>query len=67
MVPFQVSRGKDYVPDLNPADIVLVEDGVPREFTVFEGPQDHTAAELVLLFDTTTWPIGFSLEPKRNI
>ncbi|SPE43534.1 hypothetical protein SBA3_960017 [Candidatus Sulfopaludibacter sp. SbA3] len=56
MIPFQVSQGKSPVTDLQSAGIVLLEDGVARGFTSFEGPQDHVPLELVLLFDTTTGP-----------
>jgi hypothetical protein len=58
MVPFQVSRSGHFVTDMKMDDVVLLEDGVPREFTVFEGPQNSRPVELVLLFDTTTWPRG---------
>jgi VWFA-related protein len=58
MVPFQVSRSGHFVTDLKTDDFVLLQDGVPREFTVFEGPQNSRPVELVLLFDTTTWSMG---------
>lgn len=58
VVPFQVSHGKGYLTGLKAADIELREDGVPRKFSIFEGPQEHSALELVLVFDTTTWPMG---------
>jgi hypothetical protein len=58
MLPFQVSRNKHFATDLTSADIVFLEDGVPRKFNVFAGPQDHTPVELLLLFDATTWPMG---------
>jgi hypothetical protein len=32
IVPFQVRRGSRSVSDLNPTDVVLLEDGVPRGF-----------------------------------
>jgi hypothetical protein len=58
ILPFQVSRNKHFATDLSAGDVVLLEDGVPRKFSVFEGPQEHTPVELLLLFDTTTWPMG---------
>jgi VWFA-related protein len=56
LVPFNVARGKAFVPDLKSSDVVLLEDGKPRNFTVFEGPSTRSGLplELVLLFDTTT-------------
>jgi hypothetical protein len=55
LVPFHVERGKYYAPDLQPSDFILREDGHPRPFTVFEGPNtaNPLPLELVLLFDTT--------------
>jgi hypothetical protein len=58
VLPFQVSRNKHFATDLTSADVVLRADGARRKFSVFEGPQDHTPVELILLFDTTTWPMG---------
>lgn len=54
LVPFHVTIGNRYVEDLNRADIVLLEDGQPRQFDIFEGPatQHRVPIELVLLFDT---------------
>src|ERR1022692_3164864 len=56
LVPFNVARGKAFVPDLKSSDVVLLEDGKPRNFTVFKGPSTGSgiSLELVLLFDTTT-------------
>jgi hypothetical protein len=55
LVPFHVQRGKYFAADLQPSDFILREDGHPRPFAVFEGP--NTAhplpLELLLLFDTT--------------
>lgn len=58
LVPFHVVQGKYFAPDLKPEDILLLEDGKPRDFTVFEGPATgrRPPLELVLLFDTTTLP-----------
>src|SRR5580693_7148321 len=58
ILPFQISRNKHFATDLTAADVVLLEDGAPRKFSVFEGPQEHTPVELILLFDATTWPMG---------
>jgi hypothetical protein len=56
IVPFHVSRGNRFVSDLQPADVVLLEDGRQREFSILEGPSagQRLPLELVLLFDTTT-------------
>jgi hypothetical protein len=55
LVPFHVQRGKYFAADLQPSDFILREDGHPRPFTVFEGPNtEHPLPlELILLFDTT--------------
>jgi hypothetical protein len=39
---------------LKPSDVVLLEDGKPREFTIFDSAstQGRMPPELVLLFDT---------------
>jgi hypothetical protein len=66
MVPFHVTRTGHYVPDLKQANVVLLEDGRPRDFSVFEAPaQRRTPLELVLLFDTTTWPMGLGWNVKE--
>ena len=54
LLSFHVARGRNYVRDLKPADVVLLEDGKPRDFTIFDGPdtQGRMPLELVLLFDT---------------
>ena len=38
VVPFQVRRGSRPVSDLEPSDVVLLEDGVPRAIAGFEAP-----------------------------
>jgi len=61
LVPFHASRGNRYVADLKRADVVLLEDGVPRDFAILEGPgitEGRAPLELVLLFDTTSRPVG---------
>ncbi|HKE25462.1 MAG TPA: hypothetical protein VKB88_24050 [Bryobacteraceae bacterium] len=52
-VPFQVRRGSRSVSDLKPSDVVLLEDGVPRSFTIFEAPPAHLTLDLVVMFDIT--------------
>jgi len=39
---------------LTPSDVVLLEDGVSRGFTVFEKPPQHLTLDLVVMFDVTT-------------
>jgi hypothetical protein len=58
LVPFSAIRGEYFALDLKAEDILLFEDGKPREFTIFEGPGTgrRPPLELVLLFDTTTFP-----------
>jgi hypothetical protein len=53
MVPFHAGRGNAGVTNLKQSDIVLLEDGKPREFTIFDVPSgaDRMPVELVLLFD----------------
>jgi len=57
LTTFNVIRGIYFAPDVKRDDVVLLEDGKPRDFTVFEGPGGRRPPlELVLLFDTTTIP-----------
>src|SRR5271154_4668074 len=53
LLSFHVARGKNYVTDLKPADFVLLEDGKPRDFTIFDSAATlgRIPLELVLLFD----------------
>jgi len=53
-VPFQVRRGSRSVSDLKPAEVVLLEDGVSRGFTVFEAPPVHLTLDLAVMFDVTS-------------
>ncbi len=55
-VPFQVRRGSHSV-DLKPSDVVLLEDGVTRRFTVFEKPPERFTLDLVVMFDVTSPPL----------
>ena len=78
LVPFNVQRSKYFAADLQSSDFILREDGHPREFTVFGGP--NTAhplpLELILLFDTTPkvpakenptrFALGLELDPKAD-
>jgi hypothetical protein len=50
LVAFHVARGKG---SLQPSDVVLLEDGKPREFSIFDSAttQLRMPLELVLLFD----------------
>src|SRR5690348_6678959 len=54
LLSFHSARGANYRADLQPADVVLLEDGIPRSFTVFDSPTTNgrMPLELVLLFDT---------------
>jgi hypothetical protein len=58
LVSFNVVRGAYFAPDVKKDDVVLLQDGKPREFAIFEGPGSGSRPplELVLLFDTTTLP-----------
>ena len=52
-VSFQVRGGSRSGFDLKPSDVVLLEDGVPRSFTIFEAPPVHLTLDLVVMFDVT--------------
>jgi hypothetical protein len=58
LVSFNVVRGAYFAPDVKKDDVLLLQDGKPRDFTIFEGPGSgrRPPLELVLLFDTTTLP-----------
>jgi hypothetical protein len=58
LTTFNVLRGLYFAPDVKPDDVVLLQDGRPRSFSIFEGPRTgrRLPLELVLLFDTTTLP-----------
>lgn len=53
LLSFHATHGKNYITDLKPADLVLLEDGKPRDFTIFDSPdtQGRMPLELVILFD----------------
>jgi len=65
LVPFHVSRGNRFVSDLQRGDVVLLEDGRQREFSVFQGAEERLPLELILLFDTqaTTLILGNRRQP----
>jgi hypothetical protein len=55
-VGFHVIRGKDYVIDLKPEDVFLMEDGELRPIVLFEGGASKvrtTTVDIALLFDTS--------------
>src|ERR1022692_1721108 len=58
LVPFNVARGKYLAGDLQPSDVILREDGRPRNFTIFQGPNtpNPVPLEMILLFDSTKNP-----------
>src|SRR5215469_11428863 len=53
LLSFHVARGKDYVTNLKATDVELLEDGKPRDFTIFDSAAivGRMPLELVLLFD----------------
>ena len=55
MLPFRVIHAKKYVTGLKQSDVILLEDGKPLPFTIFDTPtsQARMPVELELLFDTT--------------
>ena len=54
LLSFHVTQGKQNVTDLAPADVLLLEDGKPRDFSIFDSPaaKIRMPIDLVLLFDT---------------
>jgi hypothetical protein len=54
LLPFHAASGKNYRRDLQASDVVLLEDGVLRSFTVFDSPatEGRIPLDLVLLFDS---------------
>ena len=58
LVPFNVARGKSLAGDLQPSDVILREEGRPRNFTIFQGPNtpNPLPLEMILLFDSTKNP-----------
>lgn len=56
LVHFHVVRKSRYVDDLKREDVILLEDGKPREITLFEGGRSGertVPVEVILLFDTS--------------
>ena len=66
LVAFHVARGKG---NLQPSDVVLLEDGTPRQFSIFDSAatQPRMPLELVLLFDINPRAGGGTLlwDPER--
>ncbi len=63
-VPFQFRRGSGSGSELKPADVILLEDGTPRGFTIFEAPAVHLTLDIAVMFDVTapdrkTLKVGF--------
>ena len=56
LVRFRVVRKNRYITDLKGEDVVLLEDGVPRKFTVLENAmaaKRTVPVEITVLFDTS--------------
>jgi hypothetical protein len=66
LIPFTVARGKYLAADLQPSDVILREDGHPRNFTIFQGPNtpNPLPLEIILLFDSTKNPPS---TPQRRV
>ena len=55
-VRFHVTLKDRYVTDLKAADVILLEDGMPRPFSIFQNAItgiSRTPVEIILLFDTS--------------
>lgn len=54
LLSFHVTQAKHNVTELTPTDVLLLEDGKPRDFSIFDSPAAKTRMplDLVLLFDT---------------
>jgi VWFA-related protein len=65
LLSFHVAHNKNYVRDLKRENVVLLEDGKPRDFTIFDNPatQGRMPLELVLLFDANP-KIDYFWDPK---
>ena len=56
LVRFHVVRKHFYADDLKPGDVILLEDGAPRQITLFEGgrlKRRTVPLEMILLIDTS--------------
>jgi VWFA-related protein len=55
LVHFHVVHKNQFVTNLRPEDVILLEDGVPRKFTLFENSmlERKRPVEVTLLFDTS--------------
>jgi VWFA-related protein len=65
MLSFHVARDGNHVTNLKSSDVILLEDGKPRQFTIFDSPETlgRMPLELVLLFDTNP-KIDYFWDPK---
>jgi hypothetical protein len=65
LVPFHVVHGKNQVTTLSSSDVILLEDGKRRPFTVFDSPasQGRMPIELALLFDANP-KINYMWDPE---
>jgi hypothetical protein len=65
MLPFHVAHDGNHVINLKSGDVLLLEDGKPRQFTIFDSPETEgrMPLELVLLFDTNS-KIDYFWDPK---
>jgi len=54
LLPFRILHGKDYVTQIQRSSVTFLEDGKPREFSIFDTPgaEGRLPIEIVLLFDT---------------
>jgi hypothetical protein len=64
LVPFEFVPRAGSIASLKPADVVLLEDGAPRELTIFEPPAKHRELRLVVVFDATTQKAGGFWDPE---
>lgn len=53
LLPFRILHGKDYVTEIQKSSVTFLEDGKPREFSIFDTPgaEGRLPIEIVLLFD----------------
>src|SRR5437016_1829742 len=65
MLPFHVIQNENHITNLKASDVILLEDGKPRQFTIFDSPetQGRIPLELVLLFDSNP-KIDYFWDPK---
>jgi hypothetical protein len=65
LLPFRILHGKNYVTDMEKSAVTLLENGKPREFSIFDTPgsEGRLPIEIVLLFDTNP-KIEYLWDPK---